>query len=194
VNKSTKGGMTAMIMGAPSPSDAMFELLLVRYKADPNKVLRLGVPKSALMLLLQERRALGERRFVRATRMLRHGADVDLDLGGGETAAIVFSKLGDWRAVHWLLENGARHEARDRFGTMICVLRNSYRANTLVPSEAFTYREKVRDWLLDRGVVRSRVDPTLRPNSKRLSVNSKLSSRAVQYAATGRRHGNAQAS
>ncbi|MBB1161407.1 ankyrin repeat domain-containing protein [Aquariibacter albus] len=166
VNKSTKGGMTAMIMGAPSPSDAMFELLLVRYKADPNKVLRIGVPKSALMVLLQERRALGERRFERATRLLRHGADVNLDLGSGETAAIVFSKLGDWRAVHWLLENGARHEARDRFGTVMCVLRNSYRANTLAPSEAFTYRDQVQDWLLAKGVARSRVDPALHPNPK----------------------------
>lgn len=166
VDRSTKGGMTAMIMGAPSPSDALFELLLVRYKADPNRVLRLGVPKSALMVLLQERRALGEKRFERATHMLRYGADVNLDLGGGETAAIVFSKLGDWRAVHWLLENGARHEARDRFGTVMCVLRNSYRANMLAPSEAFTYRDQVRDLLLAKGVARSRLDPALHPSPK----------------------------
>jgi hypothetical protein len=166
VNKETKGGMTAMLMGAPSPSDALFELLLVRYKADPNKVLRIGVEKSALMVLLQERRALGERRFERAKTLLRYGADVNLDLGSGQTAAISFSKLGDWRAVHWLLENGAQHESRDRFGTVMCALRNSYRANVLAPSEAFTYRDMVRDWLLAKGVARSRIDPTLHPNAK----------------------------
>ncbi len=49
---------------------------------------------------------------------------------------------------------------------MMCYLRNSYRANTLTPSEAYTYRDKVRDWLLAHGVARSRVDPTLHPNPK----------------------------
>lgn len=166
VNKSTKGGMTAMIMGAPSPSDAMFDLLLVRYKADPNKVLRIGIGESALMFLLQERRALGEKRFERAKTLLRNGADVNLDVGGGDTAAIKFSALGDWRAVHWLLENGARHEARGRVGTVMCYLRLSYWAKTLAPSEAFTYRDQVRDWLLAKGVARSRVDPALHPNPK----------------------------
>lgn len=165
VNKATKGGMTALIMGGASPNEALFDLLLVRYKADPNKVLRRGVPQTALMVLLQERRALGEKRFDRATKMIRHGADVNLDLGGGETAAIVFSKSEDWRAVHWLLEHGARHEARS-IGTVMCAVRNSYRANTLAPSEAFTYRDQVRDWLLAKGVARSRIDPALHPSPK----------------------------
>ncbi|HEX5805499.1 MAG TPA: ankyrin repeat domain-containing protein [Macromonas sp.] len=166
VNKATKGGMTALIMGAPSPNEELFDLLLVRYKADPNKVMRVGVPQSALMFLLQERRALGDKRFDRAAKMIRYGADVNLDLGGGETAAISFSMLGDWRAVYWLLANGAHHETRDRFGTVMCYLRNSYRANVLDPSEAFTYRDQVRDWLLAKGVARSRVDPALHPSPK----------------------------
>lgn len=166
VNKETKGGMTAMIMGAPSPSDALFDLLLVRYKADPNKVLRIGIGESALMFLLQERRALGEKRFERAKTLLRYGADINLNVGGGDTAAIKFSALEDWRAVHWLLDNGARHETRGRVGTVMCYLRLSYKANALAPSEAFTYRDTVRDWLLARGVVRSRVDPALHPNPK----------------------------
>src|SRR5690606_21083776 len=33
----------------------------------------------------------------------------------------------------------------------------------LVPSEAFTYRDKVRDWLLARGVAPSGVDPGYSP-------------------------------
>jgi len=166
VNKATKGGMTALIMGAPSPNEALFDLLLVRYKADPNKVMRVGVPQTALMFLLQERRALEDKRFDRAAKLIRNGANVNLDLGGGETAAIVFSSLGDWRAVQWLLVNGAHHEARDRFATVMCYLRNSYRANVLAPSEAFTYRDQVRDWLLAKGVARSRVDPALHPSPK----------------------------
>lgn len=167
VNKATRGGMTAMIMGAPSPSEALFELLLVRYKADPNAVLRIGVEKSPLMFLLQERRALGEKRFERARRLLQHGARVDLDLGGGETAAITFSNLDDWRAVRWLLENGARHETRGRVGTIMCYMRVSYLANALAPtSEHYAYRDRVRDWLLERGVARSRVDPALHPSPK----------------------------
>ncbi len=166
VNKSTKGGMAAIIMGAPSSSDALFELLLVRYKADPNKVLRIGVSENALMFVLQERRALGEKRFERAAELLRHGADVNLNLDSGDTAAIKFSKLEDWRAVHWLLQNGAKHEDRGRFGTLMCFLRMSYAANTLSPSEAFTYRDKTKDWLLARGVAKSRVDPALHPNPK----------------------------
>jgi hypothetical protein len=166
VNKATKRGMTALIMGAPSRNEALLDLLLVRYKADPNKVMQAGGPQTALTFVLEERRALGEKRFERAAKLIRHGANVNLDLGGGETHTIAFSKLGDWRAVHWLLENGAQYEVRDRIGTMMCVLRNSYRANVLGPSEAFTYRDRVRDWLLAKGVTRSRVDPALHPSPK----------------------------
>lgn len=169
VNKTTAEGMTALIMGAPSPSDELFELLL-RYKADPNKVLRIAPHETALMYLLQERRALGERRFDRAARLIKHGANVDVPLDDvGATAAFQFSLLQDWRAVFWLLENGSRHENRVKIGqhgaTLMCAVRNSYKANTLAPSEAYTYREKVRDWLLARGVAKSRVDPTLHPNT-----------------------------
>jgi hypothetical protein len=166
VNRSTKNGMTALIMGAPSPSDALFDLLLIRYRADPNKVLRAGMPESALMFVLQERRALGEKRFERAVALVRHGADLDLDLDGGDTALIEFSKLGDWRAVYWLLENGARYDRKGRFGTAMCFMRMSYRANTLAPSEAFTYRDKSREWLLAKGVSRSQIDPALHPDPK----------------------------
>lgn len=169
VNKTTPGGMTALIVGAPSPKDEVFELLL-RYKADPNKVLRIGPRKTALMFLLQERRALGERRFERAARLLAHGANVDTPLDNvGATAAFQFSLLEDWRAVFWLLENGSRYETRVRIGehggTLMCAVRNSYKANSLAPSEAYTYREKVRDWLLARGVAKSRLDPALHPNT-----------------------------
>ena len=166
VNKATKAGMTALIMGAPSPNEALFDLLLIRYKADPNKVMRAGMPQTALMVLLKERRALGDKRFERAATMIRYGADVNFNLGDGATAAISFSKLEDWRAVHWLLENGAQHEARDRTGTLMCSLRVSYLENVLGPSEAFTYRDLVRDWLLAKGVARSRVDPALHPSPK----------------------------
>lgn len=166
VNKATKGGMTALIMGAPSPNEALFDLLLVHYKADPNKVMRVGVPQTALMFLLQERRALGDKRFDRAAKMIRYGADVNLDIDGGDTALIKFSKLEDWRAVYWLLGNGARIETRGRFGTTMCFLRMSYLSNAIGPSEAFTYRDQVRDWLLAKGVARSRVDPALHPSLK----------------------------
>lgn len=166
VNKSTKGGMTAIILGAASPNEALVDLLLIRYRADPNKVLGVGMPQTALMFSLQERRALGDKRFDRAAKLLRYGADVNLAIDGSDTALIKFSKLEDWRAVYWLLGNGAEFETRGRFGTAMCFLRMSYLSNTLGPSEAFTYREQVRDWLLAKGVARSRVDPALHPSPK----------------------------
>ena len=145
-------------------SDELFDLLL-RYKASPNKIYD-GSMKTALMVVLRER-PLGEKRFERAEMLIKHGADVNLDIDRGETAAIAFSRLQEWRAVSWLLEHGTDHERRDSVrGTIMCYLRNSYRANTLAPSEAFTYRDKVRDWLLAHGVARSRLDPALHPSPK----------------------------
>ncbi|MDP1539207.1 MAG: hypothetical protein Q8L72_00935 [Moraxellaceae bacterium] len=166
-NKGTNRGMVPLTVASALKDDDIFELLLIRYKADPNKILRAIPHKTPLMVLLQERRNLGEKRFQRAEMLIRYGADVNLGVDGGETAVIAFSIQGDWRAVYWLLEHGANPEVRDSVnGTVMCYLRNSYRANTLAPSEAFTYRDKVRTWLLARGVARSRVDPAIHPSPK----------------------------
>jgi hypothetical protein len=165
-NKSTRRGMTPLMLASGSKSDDLFELLLVRYKADPNRIF--GRPyETALTLALKERRTLGEKRFERAEMLVKHGADINLNMDRGETAFIKFSILEDWRAAYWLLERGANHEARDTVrATAMCYLRSSYRVNTLAPSEAFSYRDKVRDSLLARGVSRSRVDPSLHPGTK----------------------------
>lgn len=165
-NKTTRRGMTPLMIASARESDELFELLLVRYKAEPNKIF--GRPyQTALMILLEERRNLGEKRFDRAERLIKYGANVNLDIDRGETATIAFSKRGDWRAVFWLLEHGANHEIRNRLkATMMCYLRNSYHAGTLAPSEASIYRDKVRDWLLKNNVERSRVDPILHPSTK----------------------------
>lgn len=166
-NKATRGGMVPLMIASALKSDDLFELLLIRYKADPNKVLQIRPRKTPLMILLQERRNLGEKRFERAETLIKHGADVNLDIDRGDTALIAYSRQEDWRGVSWMLEHGANHEARDNVrATMMCYLRNSYRANTLAPSEAYTYRDKVRDWLLAHGVARSRIDPALHPNPK----------------------------
>jgi ankyrin repeat protein len=165
-NKFTRRGMTPLMLASGSKSDDLFELLLVRYKADPNRIF--GRPyETALTLALKERRTLGEKRFERAEMLVKHGADINLNMDRGETAFIKFSILEDWRAAYWLLERGANHEARDTVrATAMCYLRSSYRVNTLAPSEAFSYRDKVRDSLLARGVSRSRVDPSLHPGTK----------------------------
>lgn len=166
-NKATRNGMVPLIISSGLKNDALFELLLVRYKADPNKIVQSGRPNTALTVALKERMNLGEKRFDRAETLIKYGADVNLDMDRGETATIAFSILEDWRAVFWLLEHGANNEARDSVrATMMCYLRNSYRANTLAPSEAYSYREKVRDWLLAHGVARSRLDPALHPSAK----------------------------
>jgi len=165
-NKATRGGMMPLIMASGLKSNDLFELLLVRYKADPNKTFR-HPPETALTVVLQERKNLGEKRFDRAEKLIKYGANVNLDIDRGETAVIAFSMLEDWRAVYWLLEHGANHEARDSVrATMMCSVRRSYRVNTLAPSEAYTFRDKVRDWLLAHGVARSRIDPALHPNPK----------------------------
>lgn len=166
-NKSTQRGMVPLIIASGVKSDALFELLLVRYKADPNKIARSNLEYTALKLVLQERKNLGEKRFARAETLIKYGADVNFDMDRGETALIYFSIFDDWRAVFWLLEHGANYEARTNIrATMMCSLRNSYRANTLAPSESYSYREKVRNWLLARGVARSRLDPALHPSAK----------------------------
>ncbi len=66
----------------------MFELLLIRYKTDPNKIF--GRPnETALTLALKERRTLGEKRFKRAEALIKRGADVNLNIDRGETALII---------------------------------------------------------------------------------------------------------
>ena len=165
-NKTTRRGMTPLMIASARESDEIFELLLLRYKVDPNKIF--GRPyKTALTIVLEERNNLGEKRFARANKLIKYGADVNLDMDRGETAAINFSMLGDWRAVYWLLEHDANYEARDSAeATLMCYLRNSYKANMLAPSEAFTYRDKVRNWLLKHNVKSSRIDPNLHPSFK----------------------------
>jgi|GEM_PF-7106484 len=165
-NKASRRGLTPLMLAVSAKESDFFDLLM-RYKADPNKIF--GRPnESALTFVLQEKRNLGDRRFVRAEALIRYGADVNLDLDRGETAAIFFSRLQGWREVYWLLEHGASHEARDSVkATLMCYLRNSYRAKALATaSESFVYRDKVRDWLLSHGVAPSRVDPALHPNPK----------------------------
>ncbi len=166
-NKATRKGMAPLIVASRLKSQALFELLLVRYKADPNRIVRRGRPKTALMVTLKERRNLGDARFERAELLLKHGAKINLDMGRGETAITAFAKLEDWRAVLWLLMHGADHELRDKVGaTAVSYLRNSYRADTLAPSEAYTYRDNVRDWLLAHGVARESIYPRQDPKSR----------------------------
>lgn len=154
------------MLASASKNNELFELLLTRYKADPNRVF-VSQRETALTIVLQERRNLGEGRFDRAEALLKHGMDVNLNMDRGETAIIKFGIQDDWRTVYWLLERSASYEARNKIGaTVMCFLRDSYKLNNLAPSEAYTYRDKVRDWLLERGVVRSRVDPVLHPSAK----------------------------
>ncbi|MFA9441676.1 ankyrin repeat domain-containing protein [Uliginosibacterium sp. sgz301328] len=166
-NKATRGGMVPLMIASALKSDDLFELLLIRYNADPNKVLQIRPRKTPLMILLQERKNLGEKRFERAETLIKHGADVNLDVDRGKTAFVDFAIQEDWRGVYWLLDHAANYEARNSIGaTMMCFLRDSYSVNSLAPSEAFTYRDKVRDWLLAHGVARSRLDPSLHPSAK----------------------------
>ncbi len=165
-NKSTGRGMTSLMLASASKNEKLFELLLIQYKADPNKVF-IGQRETALTIALQERRNLGERRFDRAETLLKRGANIDVNMDRGETALIRFGIQEDWRAVYWLLEHGANYEARNKIGaTVMCFLRDSYKVNNLTHSEAYTYRDKVRNRLLARGVERSRVDPALHPSTR----------------------------
>ncbi len=165
-NKATRRGVTPLMIASTSKSDELFELFLVKYKSDPNKSYNLPI-STALSMVLAEGTKLGEKRFKRAENLLRHGADIDFRFNKGDTALIDLTTQGYWRAVYWLLEHGANYELRNRLKvTMMCYLRNSYRANTLAPSEAYTYRDKTRDWLLAHGVARSRLDPALHPSPK----------------------------
>lgn len=165
-NRETKRGMTPLMIAVASKDDSSFKVLL-QHKADPNKIFRGGVEETALTIVLRERRNLADKRFERAAELIRSGANLDLDLDRGTTATIQFGVVEDWRAVYWLLEQGANYEARNQFNaTVMCHLRNSYWANTLTMSEAHTYRDKVRDWLLSKSVARSRMDPSLHPNTK----------------------------
>ena len=165
-NKASRRGLTPLMLAVSGKEPDLFELLM-RHKADPNKVF--GRPnESALTFVLQEKRNLDDRRFERAEALIRYGADVNLDLDRGKTALHFFGILEGWREVYWLLEHGANHEARDSVkATLMCYLRNSYRAKALAPaSEFFVYRDKVRDWLLSHGVAPSRVDTVLHPSPK----------------------------
>ncbi len=80
-NKATRRGMTSLIMASGMKNDDLFELLLVRYKADPNKIYD-GSIKTALIAVLRQQR------WDRAEILTKYGADVNLDMDRGETASI----------------------------------------------------------------------------------------------------------
>lgn len=154
-NKATQRGLTLLMVTAMGKSDELFELLLIGYKADPNKLF----DKDSALKLVMTAPELGEKRWQRAEMLVQHGADVNLDLDRGETAVISLVKLDHWRAVLWLLEHGADYEVRNRLdATMIDYMQDSY-SGGLRPSEEYTYRHQVRDWLIARGVERSRLEP-----------------------------------
>lgn len=162
-NKGTRRGLTPLMMSLPN--DKLFDLLLVRYKANPNTIYESGLRRSPLVLAL-ENKDLGDKRFQRAEMLLKYGADVNLDLDRGETAVILLTS-GHWRAVLWLLEHGANPEAREKVvnSTMMGHMRMSYKDHPTLTPENQHYRDKVRDWLLARGIDRSRFDPAIHPES-----------------------------
>jgi ankyrin repeat protein len=168
-NKSNSSGITPLIMTSYSKKgDKLFDLLLVQYKADPNKVRTAGVNKSALSFVLQQER-LEEKRFKRAEQLLQHGANIDLDLDEGQTALISLGKLDFYREALWLLEHGANYEVCNYLNnTMMDYLRDSYDMN--LDSKTISQRDKVRDWLIAHGVDRSRVDPAIESNSKEKQI------------------------
>ncbi|MBJ7532595.1 hypothetical protein JDN40_00370 [Rhodomicrobium vannielii ATCC 17100] len=155
VNKGSRAGFTPLMMSL-AKSDRMFDLILDRYRPDPNKLF--AGRRSALMQILGEFE-MGDERFKQAERLVAHGADIDLDLDRGETALIQSSKLEYWQNVLWLLEHGADYEKKGRDYSAVDWLQDSYETGALKPSALYDYRNKVRDWLLARGVDRSRIDP-----------------------------------
>jgi ankyrin repeat protein len=163
-NRATRRGAVPLLLAAVSRKDELSEVLL-RAGADPNRVLDSYPPRTPLIAALGAPEGrLENHGFARAEALVRHGADVNLDLGRGETAAIFFSSHDDWRIVYWLLEHGANPEA-GRGGRVVCILRNSYNPDVLRWSSA-KYRDKVRDWLLAHGIARSKIDPAFHPSRK----------------------------
>ena len=79
VNKGTAGGVTPLIMAimARAKNDEIFNSLLVRYRADPNKIY--AGRETALTMALRATE-LGDKRWQRAEMLLKHGAGVDLDI------------------------------------------------------------------------------------------------------------------
>jgi hypothetical protein len=162
INKSNSSGITPLIMTSylkkGKISDKFFELFLIKYKADPNRISDVGAKKSALAFVLQQRH-LEEKRFERAEQLLQHGADIDLDLDRGETALIFLTDPNKYDVVLWLLKHGANYEARDSINsTMMDNLKQQYKRNKSPDPD----RDKVRDWLIAHGVDGSRMDPAVK--------------------------------
>jgi hypothetical protein len=168
-NKATHSETTPLMTATSMKNDEIFKTLLVRYKADTN---RIGHGKVALTIALRRklttnRGILKIESFYRAELLVKHGANVNIIFDRGKTPIIETAIQEQWHAVLWLLKHGAKFEARDQSGhTMLCWLRDSYKTGALQPSNLFDARDKVRDWLLARGVARSRIDPKLHPSNK----------------------------
>jgi hypothetical protein len=165
INKSNSSGTTPLIMTSylkkGKSSDKLFELFLIKYKADPNRISDVGAKKSALAFVLQQRH-LEEKRFERAEQLLQHGADIDLDLDRGKTALILLTDPNQYDVVLWLLEHGANYEARNKISaTMMDYLKQDYELHKSPDPD----RDKVRDWLIAHGVDPSRMDPAVNPHS-----------------------------
>jgi uncharacterized protein len=157
-NKATRKGMTPLIVAVPQKTNDIFELLLQRYKANPNKV---ALQHTALTIAL-DKATEGQIRWERVEALLKHGADINIDLDRGMTPVIDFTVQGDYNVVLWLLEHGANYEARDSARiTMMCYLRNNYKAYPRLEGKYNDDRNAVRDWLLAHGVKPSRIDPAL---------------------------------
>jgi len=166
-NKSTQRGITPLMMASSGSSDSLFDLLCNRYKADPAKISKMVVTRTALMAALQDGNRLGEKRFQRAKALISVGGDIDQDVDRGDTALTIFARHHQWTPVYWLLEQGANYEQRNRVNaTVMCYLRMDLQVFPAGSPNEDPSRAKVLEWLLSRGVARSRMDPGLHPNSK----------------------------
>lgn len=153
-------GRTPLLYATQMEDEELFRLLVER-GADPNLVIPFA-RKTALSV------ALSARRFDRAEWLLAHGAKIEAVLDDVNTTPLLrHAYLDEWPAVRWLLEHDADFNARSGGHlSVMCRLRSSFKVNALDhSSDNFAARAKVKEFLLARGVARSRVDPALHPSS-----------------------------
>jgi ankyrin repeat protein len=103
------GGTPLTVAAAENNFDLVDKLLALG--ATPNVEYDFGVRKPLFAELLQH----GNEKM--AKHLLSNGADIDFQIShSGETAMIVFYRIGDWKQIFWLLDNGADPYIKDEFG------------------------------------------------------------------------------
>lgn len=130
---------------ASAMADPDFLMLVLSHGGNPN-ILNLQDEENPTPLLV----AINNFNSVNVKALIKAGADLNYCAAGGDTPVMAAAALNQWEVVYYLLEAGADYKITDRWGYTVTYFIESN--GIVAPSELYNWRQKVVDFLKDKGV------------------------------------------